>query len=256
MSQTKPNHFRRLFFTGAVAAAAGLSLGSFYAFGRPYWVPTMRKMTGRQTVRSVLEHYGASASARLKPFFEDAGVAFPPQRITLLAMKQERKLEVWAQDDSGAVGDKPFTFIREYDVRKASGVTGPKLREGDRQVPEGIYRIEGLNPNSSYHLSMKLNYPNSFDLKYAKAEGRSEPGSDIFIHGKALSVGCLAMGDEAIEELFVLTALTGRERVKVAIAPRDPRRKALTINPRSMPAWTPELYESITAEFEKYPRAL
>lgn len=256
MPRKKPNHHRRLFLTGAFAAAASLSLGSIYAFGRPYWVPAMRKITGKQTVSSVLDHYGESASARLTPFFEDAGVAFPPQRITLLAMKQERKLEVWAQGETKTQGEGPFTFIRDYDVRKASGVAGPKLREGDRQVPEGIYEIEGLNPNSSYHLSMKLNYPNSFDLKHARAEGRSEPGSNIFIHGNALSVGCLAMGDKVIEELFVLTALTGRERVKVAIAPRDPRRKVLKIDPKSMPAWTSELYEAIAAEFKKYPRVL
>ncbi len=256
MFKKKPANYRRLFLTGALAAAASLSLGSIYAFGRPYWVPTMRRLKGRQTVRSVLDHYGESASARLLPFFEDAGVSFPPERVTLLALKQERKLEVWAQGEAKDTGMSPFVFIREYDIRKASGVAGPKLREGDRQVPEGLYEIEGLNPNSSYHLSMKLNYPNRFDLKHAQAEGRTEPGTNIFIHGNSVSVGCLAMGDEVIEELFVLTALTGRERVKVAIAPRDPRIKVLKADPRSMPAWTPELYETLAKEFRKYPRPI
>ncbi|TQV74446.1 L,D-transpeptidase family protein [Denitrobaculum tricleocarpae] len=256
MFKKKPANHRRLFLTGALTAAASLTLGSIYAFGRPYWVPTMRSVTGRQTVRSVLDHYGESASARLLPFFEEARVSFPPKRVTLLALKQERKLEVWAQGDPTGTGESPFTFIRDYDIRKASGVAGPKLREGDRQVPEGLYKIVGLNPNSSYHLSMKLNYPNSFDLKHAQAEGRTEPGSNIFIHGNSLSVGCLAMGDEVIEELFVLTALTGRERVKVAIAPRDPRTKVLKADPNSMPAWTPELYDSLVDEFKKYPRPI
>ena len=79
-----------------------------------------------------------------------------------------------------------------------------KLREGDRQVPEGLYRLIGRNPNSNYHLSMKLDYPNSYDPRHAKREGRSNPGSNIFIHGKSLSVGCLAMSGEAIEAFFVL----------------------------------------------------
>lgn len=250
----KADKHRRLFVTGALTAAACISLGSFYAFGRPYWVPTLRKLEGKQTVRSVLDHYGHSASTRLAPYFKAAGVSFPPKRVTLLALKQERKLEVWAQGDAVGLSPAPFVFIRDYDIRKASGSAGPKLREGDRQVPEGLYEIEGLNPNSSYHLSMKLNYPNPFDLKHAQAEGRTQPGSNIFIHGNSVSVGCLAMGDAVIEELFVLTALTGREKVSVAIAPRDPRVKVLKADPKSMPAWTPELYEAIITEFRKYPR--
>ena len=71
-------------------------------------------------------------------------------------------------------------------------------------MPEGVYRIVALNPNSSYHLSMKLDYPTEFDLSKARAEGRTRPGSDIFIHGKAVSIGCVAVGDDAIEEIFVL----------------------------------------------------
>ncbi len=256
MSRKKPDNHKRLFVTGALSAAATLGLGSFYALGRPYWVPTLRKLEGRQTVSSALEHYGQSASARLTPYFEAAGVSFPPRRITLLALKQERKLEVWAQDATADSSDAPFVYIRDYDIRKASGVAGPKLREGDRQVPEGLYEIEGLNPNSSYHLSMKLNYPNAFDLKHAHAEGRTQPGSNIFIHGNSVSVGCLAMGDTVIEELFVLTAMTGREKVTVAIAPRDPRVKVLKADPKSMPAWTPELYEAIITEFGKYSRPI
>ncbi|NJN46820.1 MAG: L,D-transpeptidase family protein [Candidatus Competibacteraceae bacterium] len=92
--------------------------------------------------------------------------------------------------------------IKHYPVLAASGTLGPKLCEGDRQVPEGIYRIKSLNPNSAYHLSLELDYPNAFDLRQAERDGRNNPGSAICIHGKAVSVGCLAMGDTAIEELY------------------------------------------------------
>ena len=107
-------------------------------------------------------------------------------------------LELWASQNGN------WRFIKQYSINGASGAPGPKLREGDRQVPEGLYRLIGRNPNSNYHLSMKLDYPNSYDLRHAKREGRSNPGSNIFIHGKSLSVGCLAMSGEAIEAFFVL----------------------------------------------------
>lgn len=125
------------------------------------------------------------------------------------------------------------------------------MREGDHQVPEGKYRILGLNPNSSFHLSMKLNYPNDFDLRQAELEGRSELGDDIFIHGKAVSVGCLAMGDTVIEELFVLAAQAGKEALTVIIAPRDPRRQRLEIG-QGRPPWMGELYRNIEKEFSRY----
>ena len=79
-------------------------------------------------------------------------------------------------------------------------------------MPEGVYAIEAFNSNSRFHLSLKLDYPNAVDRQQAALEGRDQLGGDIFLHGKDVSVGCLAMGDAAIEELFVLVARTGIER--------------------------------------------
>jgi hypothetical protein len=97
---------------------------------------------------------------------------------------------------------------------------------------------------------MKLNYPNEFDLFHAWQEERSDPGTDIFIHGKAKSLGCLAMDDETIEELFVLAAHAGAENVKVVIAPHDPRTFPLEAGIEGLPAWTPELYSRISREIK------
>lgn len=183
----------------------------------------------------------------MTPYFAKAKVAYPPKEVILLALKEEKKLEVWAR------GDGEYRFIRDYAIQAASGKAGPKLRQGDKQVPEGIYRIVGLNPNSHYHLSMKLDYPNEFDLYHAEQEGRYDPGSDIFIHGKAASIGCLAMGDEAIEELFVLTAKAGKENVKVVIAPRDFRRHPPeSLQSGDLPEWSPELYDIISREIRTF----
>ncbi|WP_374088563.1 murein L,D-transpeptidase family protein [Methylomicrobium lacus] len=206
-----------------------------------YYIPAPN-LPGQRTVADVLRVYGEYAKSKLNPYFAKAKVPYPPREVTFVALKQEMKLELWARDN----GD--FRFIRDYRIRAASGVSGPKLRQGDMQVPEGIYRIEGLNPNSHYHLAMKLNYPNAFDLFHAELDGRTDPGSDIFIHGRANSIGCLAMGDEAIEELFVLTAQVGAENVKVVIAPHDPRVFPLKANSVDLPEWTSGLYSLISRE--------
>ena len=210
----------------------------FFNYGRPLWYPYYLKLTGRQTVSEAIDRYAETAEKRLTPFFENAGVSYPPDKISLIAFKDSRKLELWAHSENTS------TLIKTYTIKAASGKAGPKLREGDRQVPEGIYRISALNPNSSYHLSMKLNYPNAFDLKHAKFEGRNNPGTNIFIHGKAASIGCLAMGDSAIEELFTIVQKVTKKNVKVIITPTDPDSGDLDSQNNPRP-WVQELYENI-----------
>jgi hypothetical protein len=197
---------------------------------------------GARSVDDALFSFAPYALDSLKPYFMKAGVSYPPREIVLIAIKDEKKMELWARDQG------KYTFIREYTIKAASGMRGPKLKQGDRQVPEGIYRISRLNPNSNYHLSMKVDYPNAFDQDHAYDDGRTDLGGDIFIHGKNVSAGCLAMGDAAIEELFVLAAHVGTPHIKVVIAPSDPRKSLLDITHPSLPEWTPELYAMITRE--------
>ncbi|VAW84453.1 Glutamate synthase [NADPH] large chain [hydrothermal vent metagenome] len=218
----------------------------FYLYGRAFWVPVYQKVVGKETVSSVIEKYGENAENRLKPYFDNVGISYPPKEVKLLAIKDEKKLELWASSKDG------FKKIKNYPVRAASGIAGPKLMEGDKQVPEGIYKIMGLNPNSSYHLSMKLNYPNEFDLYHANNEGRSNPGTNIFIHGKEVSIGCLAIGDSAIEELFTLVYKVGTKNTEVVISPSDPRKAPLFQTVGDEKPWIAKLYKSITTEFIKY----
>lgn len=215
-----------------------------FQYGRGIWHPFYLKAFGqKRTVQQVINKEGQSATLRLKALFKKAKASYPPQKIALLGIKENKTLELWAYD-------KKWKQIHRYPILAASGTLGPKLREGDRQVPEGIYKIEYLNPNSSYHLSMKLNYPNPFDLIYAKKEGRKRPGTNIFIHGRAASIGCLAMGDPAIEELFTLVQKIGPSNVSVIISPTDPRGAPLTV-PKNSPAWVSVLYKNIRTEFLK-----
>ncbi len=208
--------------------------------------PSNQFLSGR-TVAGVVKIIGRGAELRLKPYFQGAGVAYPPRQIALIVLKDEMELELWAEKDGR------WAYVHTYDVLAASGEAGPKQKLGDHQVPEGIYHITSLNPNSRFHLSMKLDYPNSFDLQKARVEKRTGLGGDIFIHGKAKSVGCVAVGDRAIEELFVIAARTGIPNVTVVIAPNDLRRWKPWLDKNQIyPSWLPELYDAIAQELAKF----
>ena len=201
----------------------------------------------QRTVADVVAIYGPTARARLQPFFTRAHVLYPPRRLAILVFKREKRLVVWARDDRSG-----WRFIRDYAILAASGRSGPKLREGDYQVPEGLYRIALLNPNSSYHLSMLVSYPNDVDRAQAQRDGRTRLGGDIFIHGKNVSIGCVAIGDTAIEELFTLAADTGIARMKVILAPNDLRIAAPPVEPAT-PLWILRLWQSIAAALHDFP---
>lgn len=112
--------------------------------------------------------------------------------------KQEAELEVWKQNRDGK-----FALLKTYPICRWSGDLGPKIKEGDRQAPEGFYSITPaqMNPTSSYFLSFNMGYPNAYD----KAWGRT--GSQLMVHGDCSSRGCYAMTDEQITEIYAL----GRE---------------------------------------------
>lgn len=219
--------------------------------GRRLWHPWLRAMSPPRSIDSVVASLGPAARERLRPHFERARVAYPPASVALLAFKSERMLELWAASSDGGP-----RFVRRYAVLAASGGPGPKLREGDLQVPEGRYRVLWLNPNSSYHLSLKLDYPNAFDQAQARRDGRTRLGGDIFIHGRAVSIGCLALGDEAIEELFVLAADVGVAHVSALVAPLDFRARDLRDDQRrpDLP-WLDGLYDELRRELRRYPSA-
>ena len=202
------------------------------------------------TVQDRVRQFDAPVATRMRPYFEAAGVAYPPQRLTLIGLKQEKVLELYAAADQG----KPERFIRAFPILAASGGPGPKLRQGDLQVPEGLYRIELLNPNSRFHLSLRVNYPNADDKARAREDNRTNLGGDIMIHGNAVSIGCIAVGDEAAEDLFVLAAAVKASNIKVILSPVDFRVRRL--EEKVAPAWTQELYSKIRAELGKYAKQL
>jgi L,D-transpeptidase catalytic domain len=195
--------------------------------------------------------YGNRARQRLAPYFRAAGVDYPPQTVVLVGLKREMRLELYAGNSPDAL-----KFIRYYGVLAASGRLGPKLREGDLQVPEGVYRLTQLNPNSKFHLSLKVDYPNTFDRLMGKVQNRRNLGGNIFIHGNSVSVGCLAMGDSAVEEIFTLVAQTGVGNASIILSPLDMRREPAP-NPLDddVPVWAPNLYAIIRRALRALPPA-
>ena len=200
-------------------------------------IGVVQRVKGRKSVADRVVQFGPAVRSRLAPDFQRIGVAYPPTAMILVGLKHERQLEVWVSE--------PPRLLKSYPILGASGTLGPKLKEGDRQVPEGLYQIESLNPNSLYHLSLRVNYPNAFDRAQGVSDGRTQLGSDIMIHGKRCSIGCLAMGDAAAEELFVLAAETGIENIEVILSPVDFRVRKLPADMPPVPAWVTKRYETI-----------
>jgi hypothetical protein len=177
-----------------------LVLSCLFVWGRSLWHPVYVRLAGGTTVGQVM-----ATIARTRPELQTIDFS----GLTLLALKGERKLHAYRRG----------TLWRSFDILAASGKPGPKLEQGDYQVPEGVYTIDAINPNSSYHLSLRVSYPNALDRARSAAKGIEDLGGDIYIHGKAVSIGCLAMGDDAIEQIFYAVVRAGGLGVPVIIAP-------------------------------------
>lgn len=133
--------------------------------------------------------------------------------IMMRIFKEEGVLEVWKQKGNGR-----FDKVTEYEICKWSGKLGPKFKEGDRQAPEGYYRIypAQMNPKSSYYLSFNLGYPNSYDRSYGRT------GSNLMVHGACSSAGCYSMTDEQVLEIYAFAREAfrgGQEYFTVAAYP-------------------------------------
>lgn len=155
----------------------------------------------------------AEKEASVKKLFAERKLAYPPTEIFLRTFKREQVIELWVND----VGR--YHLLKEYAVCAASGGLGPKRRQGDNQVPEGFYYVERFNPMSNFYLSLGLNYPNEADKMLG---ARGNLGGDIFIHGDCVSIGCMAIQDEQIKELYLIAVeakSAGQERIPIHVFP-------------------------------------
>lgn len=151
----------------------------------------------------------------LKQQFAEAGLQWPVQQMYIRSFKHDSQLEVWVSNSETEI----FQLFKTYAVCAMSGKLGPKRKEGDYQVPEGVYYINEFKPNSDYHFALGINYPNEQDRHFSDA---NEPGSEIYIHGMCTTVGCIPIQNNAIEELYVLASIAkkqGQEFIPVHIFP-------------------------------------
>ncbi|MDB5192231.1 MAG: exported protein [Segetibacter sp.] len=151
----------------------------------------------------------------LRRQFEKAGLAWPVKQMYIRSFKYDSQLEVWVRNSN----KEPYKLFKTYKVCALAGGMGPKRMEGDYQVPEGFYYINEFNPKSSYHLSLGINYPNPSDRVLSDS---LKPGGEIYIHGSCLTVGCIPIQNNQIEELYVLAAHAknmGQDFIPVHIFP-------------------------------------
>ncbi|MEZ0326792.1 MAG: murein L,D-transpeptidase family protein [Fimbriimonas sp.] len=148
--------------------------------------------------------------ALLKQAFAAKGLSYPPSIVHLRGFKSERQLEVWV----GA--GKRMKLFKTYPIAAMSGTLGPKKQRGDLQAPEGFYYVDRYNPKSQFLLSLGLNYPNAADRRRSSG---LDPGGDIFIHGSCVSIGCLAMTNDLIQEIFLIAYDAKKKPVKVEMFP-------------------------------------
>ena len=139
----------------------------------------------------------AVAAQRVKPTLEKALMAKGLRwgaPVFIRIFKEEKQLELWVDDG------KQFQLFKTWAICKYSGTLGPKLKEGDGQAPEGFYFVPRarMNPRSRFHLSFNLGYPNAYD------RARQRTGSALMVHGNCVSIGCYAMTDPRIEEIYSL----------------------------------------------------
>lgn len=176
---------------------------------------------GQTTFKDQQDRYPRVRQARVNSehdidsLFRAKGLDYPPEEILIIAYKKEQSVNLWARPDTC----KKFIFIKEYPFTAFSGTLGPKRKQGDLQIPEGFYHINHFNPYSNFHLSMKISYPNKSDSIFGK---RGSLGNEIRIHGSFVTIGCIPIGDKAMEELYIIcvdTRSKGQHKIPVYVFP-------------------------------------
>src|SRR5690606_40100008 len=128
---------------------------------------------------------------------------------------KEKIIEVWVKGHNTTT----YQLLCRYDCCTTSGTLGPKRREGDLQIPEGVYHINHFNPQSNFHLSLGINYPNASDKILSDP---SKPGGAIYIHGNCVTIGCIPITDDKIKELYIMAVEaknSGQQKIPVYIFP-------------------------------------
>ena len=170
--------------------------------------PTPSKTTEEDRVQTAITEKGKLLQKNLQQHQLDS----TDLNVLFVAYKELDRLDLFSKSKK----QEQYKLIQQYQICARSGKLGPKKVEGDKQVPEGFYHINRFNPKSKFYLSLGLNYPNAFDAAH------NYTGSDIFIHGKCETVGCLPMTDEYMKEIYLYALWakdSGQQDIPVYIFP-------------------------------------
>jgi murein L,D-transpeptidase YafK len=151
----------------------------------------------------------------VKGFFTKRNIEYNGFKLFIRAFKKEERLEVWVQPRNS----ESYTLLQTYAFCSSSGTLGPKRKEGDYQIPEGVYHINHFNPQSNFHLSLGVSYPNESDKVFSD---KKQPGGAIYIHGNCVTIGCIPITDDKIKELYVLAVEArnfGQKNIPIHIFP-------------------------------------
>lgn len=169
-------------------------------------------MQNKVNIESKLTHIKNTWLKQITKELTCMDVDIHQMHILFVAYKNSNRLELYVKN----LQEDAYKLLKYFPITKQSGLLGPKLKEGDLQVPEGFYFIDIFNPDSKYHLSLRINYPNELDHSLHRT------GSSIYLHGGHESKGCLAVGDTAIEEIYLFALFAkenGQEHIPVYIFP-------------------------------------
>jgi len=198
------------------------------------------------TVQQALKKYGMAAKERLLPEFQDAGVEYPPTHIDLLYFKDENALKLFVTNKAGKL-----KLLKSYTPVSASGGQGPKLKEGDLQIPEGCYGITNLDAMT--HLAFWVNYPNAVDRSNATHDHRTNLGGNIQVHAGSFSTGCIVLSNEDMQELFLLGYEVGCKNIELVVTPCNLLAKKPDVDFRIQPKWLPKLYADLRNKLATFP---
>ncbi len=185
---------------------------------------------------------------KVKQYFTEKNIAYIGFNLFVRAFKKEKIVEVWVLEK----GKDTYTLLHTYNFCTSSGTLGPKRKEGDLQIPEGVYHINHFNPQSNFFLSLGINYPNASDRKLGD---KDRPGGSIYIHGNCVTVGCIPLTDDKIKELYVLAVEAHNNRqakIPVYIFPAKLSDVQMNQLKKDFPANTIRFWENLKPIYDHF----
>ena len=184
----------------------------------------------------------------VKSYFLEKGILYQNFNLFIRAFKKERTVEIWVKE----MTQEKYELLKVYNFCATSGNLGPKRKEGDLQIPEGIYSINHFNPQSNFYLSLGINYPNASDKILSD---RRHPGGAIYLHGNCVTIGCIPLTDDKIKELYVMAVEArnnGQEKIPVHIFPAKLSGAQLTNLRNDHPAVTSAFWENLKVVYDDF----